>query len=123
LDYLERYATDQGNLYATIAGPSGDSGRITNVANEIDSVLMVLDELPSNAKVQYGNANGPNIVFGGWLSFTVGGSETERIPIQYRIQRFIAPPKADGYSFTCTNGITCTTEYTTVLRQSPDDHC
>lgn len=123
LDYLERYATDQGNLYATITGPSGDSGRITSVPNEIDSVLMVLDPLPSNAKVQYGNANGPNIVFAGWLSFTVSGSETERIPIQYRIQRFIAPPRADGYSFTCTNGITCTTEYTTVLRQSPDDHC
>lgn len=64
-------------------------------------VKIILTELPD--KMHYGDG-APNCYFAGWFEFKSGASCYERMQINFTNNLFLAPPGADGYAYTLTNG-------------------
>jgi len=64
-------------------------------------VKIVLTSFPD--KMHYGNG-APNCYFAGWIEFKSKGACFPREQINFQTSLFLAPPGADGYAYTLTNG-------------------
>lgn len=80
---------------------------VPNLPN-LKYVRIEMGDLPD--KAQFGIAS-PTVYFGGWFEFLVGNYAYERQQITFASQQFTAPPGADGFAYTCTNGATARAVY------------
>lgn len=76
--------------------PKNESG-----VTKLKWVKIVLTKLPD--KVQFGDG-APNCYFAGWFEFKSGASCYSREQVNFQTSLFLAPPGADGYAYTLTNG-------------------
>lgn len=68
-------------------------------APDILGVQITITKFPE--KVQYGE---PDCYFAGWLTFKTQDGYCPREQINFAVSYFAAPPGAQGYGFTATNG-------------------
>lgn len=120
---LETKLLDDGYDYTTHILSTADSGTITGTPDELYAVRLNITPPTVGAKTQYGNANAPEIVFSGWLSFIAANGQLPRDPIQYAAQAFLAPSLATGFSYTITLGGTASGSYITRKKRPYVDQC
>ena len=66
-------------------------------------VKIDITQKPANAKTQWGDG-GPNVYYCGWFEFVIAGSYTNRVPIHWENNIFLAPEGAKGYAYTLYQG-------------------
>lgn len=109
LDIIERCSCGPDQVIRTQAYGSADS-RIVSLPPNTVGVRLVLTSITPKVRVQFGNANAPDVYFVGWASFGNGSPGGERVPISYESNFFFAPPRATAFSYTTTYGSTARLE-------------
>lgn len=123
LKRLQSDLLDDGEQFAINGGASGDSGTQTTGDADLVAVELTVTLPTVGAKTQSGNASAPEVIYSGWLSFSVDGRHLPREPIHYQQAVFIAPEGANGYTFTCTLGATAISQYVTRVKKPYVDNC
>lgn len=70
-------------------------------------VELIVDEMPSNAKVQY-SPSAQNVYYCGWRSFGKGNRYDERIPVHYEKNVFMIPEGMNTFSYTLYDAFSAT---------------
>jgi hypothetical protein len=71
-------------------------------------VRITLDQISSNAKVEFGEGTSPDVYYCGWYSFSYGAIASSRQPLSYIANEFPTPDGATGVSFTVRKGYSAT---------------
>lgn len=101
--------TDSGVTATAKPSTTRNNTGISNLA----FVEITITSGPTRASIQGGDSGSPDVIHGGWFSFTSQGVAQGRFPICYKSMIFYNEDKLDGYAFTFTNGCEgFPTEYT-----------
>lgn len=79
--------------------PIAQSGFYEELDGGFFRVQMNLVDRPKNAKIQPSTDPVPDVIYCGWFSWVVNGFPTERLPLHFDDQNFLAPPDVTGFMY------------------------
>lgn len=123
LGELEKGLLDDGYDYTVHGGPSGNSGTQSITTDEPYSVSFAVTSKPTTARIESGGTGSPQVVFSGWWSQIINGSQSQRIPIHYEQTTFLLEKAASGYCYCFYVGFDGTSGYTTRKRRDFHSTC
>lgn len=120
---LQDEILDDGYTFTSTTTPSGQGASVTISEDELFTVGITITEFPRNERTQPSAPGTSTVFFIGWFAWMYNGFPGERVPISYLNTNWIAPPDANGYTYSLHSLCLSTSTYVTRRKKDYIDLC
>lgn len=99
------------------------SGFYEELDGDFFKVRVTVTQRPSNLRIQYSTAPATDVWFVGWFAWLENGFPSERLPLHFKDQVFLAPHGVTGFMYQVNQGCLATGQWQRRVKKPYVDNC